>query len=372
MKSFPFIPKNAADAFSVLNHIQGLTTLRLTKLFDKFGKNPLEVFRLSFGDILEAGLPQMVAMNMLSFKAEEFLLQEQNLLQQYKAQRITQADEQYPSLLKQIKGAPLSFYMKGELPSNIEQSISIVGTRAPSFYGIQIAQKLARELTQQGILVVSGMALGIDAAAHQGALKEGGKTVAVLGTGIDQIYPLQHQTLFEDIIKNGCVISEFPFGTKPHPANFPRRNRIVSGLSLGVVVVESFMRSGALITARFATEQGRDVFAVPGRIDQSLSLGPHYLIKQGAKLIESTEDILEELLLVIKKDVGIKKDVDIFTDEEQAIYHLLEKEACHIDCLIETLDFDVTAVYAALFSLQMKKKVRETAGKNYELYKANQ
>jgi len=207
-------------------------------------------------------------------------------------------DKQYPVNLKYIYDSPSVLYTKGEILPEDGLAVAIVGTRGPSVYGTQTAQRLAGECARKGITVISGLAKGIDTAAHKGALKAGGRTIAVLGSGFLNLYPAQNRGLAEEISKNGAVISEFPMNAEPLRRNFPRRNRIISGLSLAVIVVEAAAKSGSLITADCALEQGREVFAVPGIVRSVTSQGTHQLLRQGAKLVETIDDILEELQLI--------------------------------------------------------------------------
>ncbi len=214
---------------------------------------------------------------------------------------LTRQDDEYPQNLKNILYPPIVLYVKGRLKPQDCNSIAIVGSRLASFYGLSCAEKLAGELANYGLTVVSGMARGIDTASHRGALKQNGRTIAVIGSGFNRIYPPENKGLCEEIAGSGAVISEFPIDTPPEKENFPRRNRIISGLSLGVVVVEAARNSGALITADFALEQGREVFALPGKVDSSTSFGTNELIKQGAKLVSCVDDIIEEFALVQEK-----------------------------------------------------------------------
>jgi len=217
-------------------------------------------------------------------------------------------DESYPTNLKNIFSPPILLYVKGKLLTRDVAGVAMVGSRRPTPYGRLTAERLSAELAGRGITVVSGMARGIDTATHKSALKAGGRTIAVLGSGLDIIYPAENRALAEQIASSGAVISEFPMGTRPLRKNFPRRNRVISGLSLGVVVVEAAQKSGSLITAGFALDQGREVFAVPGKIDSYASKGTHSLIKQGAKLVEDSEDIIEELRPILKEGV-VRQDV---------------------------------------------------------------
>ena len=227
------------------------------------------------------------------FIGDEIDKERETLIRQ-KISVVLLGEPEYPELLSHIYDPPPLLFVKGELPSKDILNIAVVGSRNPTPYGVKMAEQLGYDLALAGVTVVSGMARGIDSAAHRGALKAGGKTIAVLGTGIDIVYPKENLRLAGEIEQNGVLVSEFPLGTKPLKGNFPRRNRVISGMSHGVVVVEARKKSGALITADFALEQGREVFAVPGRADLSASFGTHKLLRDGAKLVERAEDIIEE------------------------------------------------------------------------------
>ena len=235
-----------------------------------------------------------------------------------------------------------------------------------------MAEKLGRELAARGLTVVSGLARGIDSAAHKGALSAVGRTIAALGSGLDVVYPPENRGLLEEISQKGAVISEFPMSTSPERGNFPRRNRIISGLSLGVVVVEAAQRSGALITVDFALEQGREVFALPGKVDSLTSRGTNGLIQQGAKLVTTGEDIIEELepiweSLLPEKETGEKNELSLppLKEEEKKVYELLSDEPRHIDFLIRETEFPVGRIASLLLMLQMKKLIKELPGKMY-------
>src|SRR5262249_44743724 len=204
-------------------------------------------------------------------------------------------DEEFPAALREIFDPPLTIYTRGNRALMKEPAVAIVGSRRPTAYGRAVARRLAMDLAQKGLVIISGMARGVDSAAHEGAIEVGGNTIAVLGTGIDVPYPAENKKLYEQIGAKGLLISEFPLGTFPAPQNFPIRNRVISGLSLGVVVVEAAQYSGSLITARLAMEQNREVFAVPGSVTNKNSWGPHVLIKQGAKLVQDWQDVMEEM-----------------------------------------------------------------------------
>ncbi|MCX5716149.1 MAG: DNA-processing protein DprA [Candidatus Omnitrophica bacterium] len=277
-------------------------------------------------------------------------------------------DKAYPSLLKKIHKAPKQLYVMGSMLKDAECAVAIVGSRLASLYGITSAQKLAYELASKGVVVVSGLARGIDSAAHKGSLKAGGRTIAVLGSGPDNIYPPENKKLASEIVeKGGAVISEFPPGTPPVAINFPQRNRIISGLSLGVVVVEAAKNSGALITADFALEQNREVFAVPGNIDSAKSFGTNELIKQGAKPVITAEDILQELGLRLSvTDAGEEKILrPNLSSDEETIYENMSAEPKYVDDIAGEAGLSANKALELLMKLQLKKLVKELPGKNF-------
>ena len=278
---------------------------------------------------------------------------------------ICHTDPVYPENLLEIYDPPPVIFSRGHLKSVDKLAIALVGARKPSPYGLAVAEKLAKDLAAVGVTVVSGMARGIDSAVHKGALVGGGRTLAVLGCGPDVVYPRENHRLMEKIIDNGAVISEFPPGSAPEPWHFPVRNRIISGLSRGTVVVEAAERSGALITADFALEQGRDVMAVPGNIVNKLSRGPHRLLKQGARLVEGASDILDELgvekLFPIPEDGGSVK----MSKEEELLYSLLSLEPVSLEELIGKSGLLPQKAMAALMYLELKGRVRQMPGKFY-------
>ncbi|MDY6826994.1 MAG: DNA-processing protein DprA [Bacillota bacterium] len=278
---------------------------------------------------------------------------------------LTFNDDNYPPLLKQIPSSPPVVYYRGDPQPLDRPAVAIVGSRRCTFYGREVANRLAKELTTAGVSVISGMALGVDTAAHRGTLENGGYTAAVLGCGLDICYPHRNQDLMEQIIANGVVLSEFPPGTIPLPAHFPRRNRIISGLSLGTVVVEATAKSGALITAHYALEQNREVFAVPGNVGSPYSRGCHRLLKEGARLVESVEDILNELYLEhpAEKQLSISTAKPALTDGEKALLSLIPYQPIHIDNLIKLSGGSPAEVVATLLSLELKKYISQSPGK---------
>lgn len=279
---------------------------------------------------------------------------------------VTILDEDYPKLLKKIYDPPPVLYIKGDISYLNKNSIAIVGARKASNYGKNAAIYFAKELALMNINIVSGMARGIDSYAHKGALDVKGTTTAVLGCGLDVIYPPENGKLMSKIIEQGCIISTFPIGTQPTPANFPARNRIISGLSLGTVVIEAAEKSGSLITADFALEQGREVFAVPGSIFSPYSKGTHRLIKQGAKLTEDTEDILEELYLERLENINEScNKVQSLSPSEKTIFELIDYHPSHIEQIINLAQSNSQKVNAILTRLELKGFISSLPGCYY-------
>jgi len=277
---------------------------------------------------------------------------------------ITFSDAEYPQLLRHIHDPPPVLYVQGRVESD-SPNVAIVGSRHATPYGREVTERLSADLARCGLTIVSGMAIGIDTAAHTGTISAGGKTIAVLGCGLDIVYPAQNRELFYQIAETGAVITEFPFSTPPEAHNFPRRNRVISGLSLGTVVVEATQRSGSLITARLAAEQGREVFAVPGSIASFKSMGTHRLIKQGAKLVEHAQDVIEELNMAPQTSIAEVKDerpIDL-TTEEQTILCELSPYPVHIDRLIRRLPLPPAQVSGLLLQLELKGLVTQSPGK---------
>lgn len=280
------------------------------------------------------------------------------------AEIITFADPDYPRLLRHIHDPPPVLYVYGTLQADFFP-LAVVGSRNATPYGRRVTERLSGDLAELGFTVVSGMAAGIDTAAHRGTIAKGGRTVAVLGCGLDTIYPAQNKRLFHRIAERGAVITEFPFKTRPEPHHFPIRNRIISGMSLGTVIVEASQRSGSLITARLAAEQGREVFAVPGSVTSFKSMGTHYLIKQGAKLVEHANDILDELgpIQVEPGDSKPKETHVQLSLEEETVLRELSPYPMHIDRLIRRLPFPPARVAGLLIQLELKGLVMQSPGK---------
>ena len=287
------------------------------------------------------------------------------------------SDASYPARLRMIADPPPLLYVKGELSSADDKAVAIVGSRSASDYGRRVARDLSRGLASLGFTVVSGMARGIDGMAHETALSSGGRTIAVLGSGVERAYPSEHDKLYRRISENGAVISELPVGTRPVAFNFPARNRLISGLSLGVVVVEATEKSGSLITASLAVEQGREVFAVPGEVGASRSRGAHRLIRQGAKLVENVDDILEEIApQLLSRGGGAAPPAPLALPEQagadqRKVFTLLEAGALQVDEVIEKSALGAPRVLAILLELELQGYVRQLPGKKYAAERSN-
>ena len=273
-------------------------------------------------------------------------------------------DDNYPLLLKKTVSPPVVLFYRGKIPDPWPPMLGVVGTRMPTQYGRTIAEQISYRLVDNGIAVISGMARGIDTVAHAAALKRNGQTFAVLGCGVDTIYPPENRKIYEQILENGAILSEYFIGTKPDAVNFPRRNRIISGMSLGILVVEAGAKSGALITANYALEQNREVFAIPGNITSNRSIGPNRLIQQGAKLVGSIDDILEELSVKIRKPVEKPVPSNLGDLEKKLLEHL-SFEPLHIDKLVLDLEQAPASILARLLTLELMGLVKQLSGKMF-------
>lgn len=359
---------NAYQARVSLNLID-IGSRRLEKLLQYF-PSPEEIFHSTKENLLRIeGIGEEIAGKITNFK-NAALEEELKFIKQHKLKVITLDDAAYPLLLKKIYDPPIVLYYKGELRQADNLSIAVVGSRRPSFYGLNAAESFAFQLAEVGVTVISGMARGIDTRAHQGALRAGGRTIAVMGSGFNYPYPPENQELAETIASCGAVISEFPCNIQPLARNFPRRNRLISGLSLGVLVVEAARNSGALITADFALEQGREVFSLPGKIDTPTASGTNGLIQQGAKLIRQVSDILDEFNLNLKRHPAkINREREIATKqlsrEEQILYNLISRRAQRLDEIIESCNLPVNRVIHHLLHLQLKKLIGQQPGKQF-------
>ena len=359
----------------------GLGPNRGRRIVEHFG-NVEAVFRASLTELEATGMLAASAQALGTGKSVELAQEEKVRAVAADAQIISLDDPAYPAQLKEIYDPPLILYVRGAADILPQPGIAVIGTRHPTPYGIGMAERLACDLARQGLVIFSGLARGVDAAGHRGAVAAKGKTVAVFGTGVDVLYPRENSRLADQILAyGGAVVSEFPLGTFAAPQNFPIRNRIISGLSIGVLVVEAAEYSGTRVTARCALEQGREVFAVPGNVTNKNSWGPNTLIKQGAKLVATWEDVWEELPDNVKLQLAPARPesqqegtASLFGDEaelaphEKKIFALLKPdEATHIDEIVESLESEVSSseIFAALFELELAGKVKQLPGKNF-------
>jgi DNA processing protein len=360
-----------------LKNVPGIGNHLFKRLIDRFSL-PEAVFQASQQELLEVeGISKRQSAAILNYKAPLSIKAELDQANQKGYKIITLADSLYPPLLKEIPDPPPFLYVSGTLDGS-PKNIAVVGSRNPTAYGISTTQKLCADLSAHDITIISGMAVGIDTAAHRGALAGKGKTIAVLGSGFNKIYPSQNLSLFEKISEKGAVISEFALNTEPEAHHFPIRNRVISGMSMGTVVVEATRKSGSLITARLAAEQNREVFAVPGSIQSFKSTGTHALIKQGAKLVENAQDVIEELAAYL--DMGppglpengvqnhtAQKQLSL-PPEELAVYHVLSPYPEHIDNIIRKTHIESGKLLSLLLQLELKGIVHQLPGKYFVLF----
>ncbi len=364
-----------------LNMIRGIGPRTANQLIDRLG-SPAQVFAASRLALEKEGLKPETIQELHDCEILEKANAEIERLEQLGANVITIEDEDYPPLLREIYDPPIALYVRGDLKRACDRPcLAIVGSRRCSSYGVNAAQSLSRDLAANGLTIVSGLARGIDAAAHRGALEAGGLTIAVVGTGLEKTYPKEHKKLEDEIVASGAVISEFPLGTPPLPKNFPYRNRILSGLCVGVMVVEAAEHSGSLITARLAYEQGREVSAVPGNITSQTSFGPNFLIKDGAKLVQYWRDVVEELPRALKEKIlGVRRpkqdeeqsniqpvfEAVELSEDERRVFDLLAADVpSHIDQLLLSSEMNSSELMAALLGLEMKDRIKQLPGKSF-------
>src|SRR5215469_9079182 len=361
---------DSREAFVALNMIEHVGPVRARLLLEHFGEAP-KILAASKSQLLHVrNIGEDVATAIANWEKTVDLAGELKRISDFSCHILIQGDELYPALLREIYDPPLVLYVKGELNAKDKGGVAMVGSRQTTHYGIETARKLAYQLAYVGVTVVSGGARGIDTAAHQGALSAKGRTIAVLGTGINLITPPENAELFQRIAASGAVITQFPFNRPADKQSFPIRNRIVAGMTLGTVVVEANLSSGALITANFATEYGRQIFAVPGRIDSPRSKGCHDLIKKGAKLCEGVEDILSEFEYLFPAsnkppspgETGVLPALELPANE-QKVLDALSAEEMGIDDVIRKCGLPVSAVSVSLLSLEMKRIIRQLPGK---------
>jgi DNA processing protein len=366
-------PLDAAAPWLALARVRGLGPATFKKLADFFG-DPTRALSASPETLARIpGVDRPVVDGLVRFSAWDDVRKDLERVAALGATIVPYSSDLYPARLKAIADPPPFLYVKGALSSADERAVAIVGTRAASDYGLGLTRDLGRGLAALGFTIVSGMARGIDAAAHEAALDAGGRTIAVLGSGLDVIYPPEHEKLYHRIARQGAVVSEFPLATAPLAFNFPARNRIISGVALGVVVVEATEKSGSLITAAQALEQGREVFAVPGAAGSSRSRGPHKLIRQGAKLVERVEDVIEEIAPQLAGHAAAPEKAaprvlpaDLST-EAKNIFELVADAPRHIDEVIEKSGLAAGKASEVLLDLEIRGLVRQLPGKKFQV-----
>ena len=346
------------------NLVRGIGPVRLRALMAYFG-SVAEAWKASEGELQAINLDRRAVANLLETRRTIDL---DALLRRVEAagvQVLTWESPEYPSLLREIPDPPPVLFVRGTLAGSDAWSVAMVGTRKASTYGREVARRLALELASAGVTVVSGLARGIDAVAHRAALESGGRTIAVLGCGVDRIYPPEHRELAQAIVGAGALISDYPLGTEPDAANFPARNRIISGLSLGTVVVEAGVGSGALITADFAADQGREVFAVPGSILSPGSVGCNRLLRDGASVVTEAADILDALHLQSAHEQQAARIILPENADEAAIFARLTQEPSHLDEVVRASGLPVGLVSSTLVMMELKGMVRQVAPLQY-------
>jgi DNA processing protein len=367
-----------------LRMVPGLGARTAAKLLERF-RTPGAIFRASRSELEAAGVGGGLAQTIVSGCAFEDAATQRQKIEASAAVALPVTDPRYPARLREIFDPPILLFARGRLELLANLMLAIVGTRRPTPYGVAVTERLAADLGRVGLTIVSGMARGIDTAAHRGALAVGAGTVAMLGCGADVVYPTENRKLAERMIETGLLISEFPMGSPAYPQNFPIRNRTISGISAGVLVVEGAQYSGSAITARLALEQGREVFAVPGNVTSKMSWGPNLLIKQGAKLVQDFNDVLEELSPADRRWLAALRQPELCGEGEQpaaarpalpegpagvvagrVLSRLKVDAALQMDDLLESLEeFTSSEIIAALFELEMMGAVRQLGGKNF-------
>jgi DNA processing protein len=384
----PVLSREEELHWLALKLIPGLGARTSNRLLERL-KTPYAIFRASRTELEATGVSGAAAQSIASGCTFEDAVAQQERMADAGVELVTIGDPRYPQPLREIFDPPILLFARGRVELLTSLSLGIVGTRRPTPYGIAVAERLAADLAVASLTIVSGMARGIDGAAHKGVLAVGGDTVAVLGSGVDIVYPAENRKLYAEIAAKGLVVSEFPMGTTAFPQNFPIRNRIISGLSAGVLVVEGAQYSGSAITAKLAMDQGREVFAVPGNITSKLSWGPNLLIKQGAKIVQDWNDVIVELPAEARRRLIEKgrgkllgggdesegpRQASLLNDAppqiegiaRRALEALQVDAAIHLDDLLEKLeDTSASEVIAALFELEMLGLVKQLPGKNF-------
>ena len=353
------------------NRITGIGRVRFSQLENYFG-NLENAWKAGYDDLKKAGLDNIAVQAIVTERPQISPDAEMEKLDRFGVKVFTYHDDRYPSRLKEIYDYPPVLYIRGSIESRDEYCVGVVGTRRATVYGRQVTEEIVSELVRNGITVASGLARGIDAVAHRAALAEGGRTLAVFACGLDTVYPAEHAELARNIMSSGALISEYPLGARPRSENFPRRNRILSGLSLGVLVVEAGETSGAIITANMALEQDREVFAVPGSILSPSSVGTNKLIQEGAKLVTCCNDILEELnLKSVTHQIEMKEVIPPSETEATLLKHL-SREPVHVDEVCRRAGLSISVVSSTLAMMELKGMVRHVGNMNYVLARESQ
>ncbi len=349
------------------NLVRGIGPMRLKALLNFFDEDIEVAWKAPEQDLRAAGLDSRSTQNLMKTRTTIDLDETLRKIDKVGARVLTIKNPDYPVLLQQLEDAPPVLFVKGTLEPADEWAVAVVGTRKVTVYGRQVAHQIASDLAHRGVTIVSGMARGVDGIAHRAALKAGGRTIAVFGCGIDYIYPREHRNLAAEIMEHGALISDYPLGMPPEAANFPPRNRIISGLSQGVVIVEAGARSGALITANFAADQGREVFAIPGSILSRASTGCNRLIRDGAHVALEARDILETLHMDrLEEKQAVRQIIPDNPIEAQILEHL-SAEPRHMDELVRTLDLSTETVSSTLVMMELKGMVRQVGTLQYVL-----
>jgi DNA processing protein len=359
-------------AWVALNGINGLGPARFDKLVSCFG-SPEAVFEQSASRLRQAGLSESLVHLVKAPQTMDAAHEQLDKIRELGGGIITRADDAYPQCLREIFASPPILYVRGDRTILRKHAVAIVGARSPTVYGKQAARKIAEELTQRNLVVISGLARGIDTVAHEATLDSGGKTVAVLGSGIDKVFPASNRTLGDRIIANGCILSEFPLGVPPEAYNFPRRNRIISGCAAAVVVVEAGEKSGSLITARYALQQGREVCAVPGPITSPLSRGTFDLIKDGAQPVRSGHELAESLTTITIPRLQYHGEKEprpvsetVFTQDERKVLEVLSlTQPQRVDTIAEQQEMNPADLFVILLNLELKGMVQQCSGQRY-------
>ena len=366
-------------ALFVLNGLPSIGPVTLKHLLDHFENDAVAILNATRKDLLRVkGVSDVIADTIAHWSERFDLVKEESLLEKHGASNVNFQEADYPPMLKEIYDPPICLYFLGDYRI-AQPSIAIVGTRRPTLYGRGVAKRLARELAQMGFCIVSGLARGIDSEAHEGALEANGKTVAVLGCGLDIIYPPENLDLYRRIVKSGAVVSEFPFGRRADKQSFPMRNRVISGICLATIVVESNVNGGSMITARFTGEQGRLIFAVPGHIDQAASQGCHQLLRDGATLLNSTEDVIEELRLSgqlelpyarsANSEASAKSVLPELDPLESKIAHCFDDGSAHYaDGIADLTQLSQSDVASGLMMLELKRVLAKRADGAFEKF----